>query len=266
MSRLKAIAACGAFSIAASALLARGHPFGNAGLYAQKDAAAPFSTNEVAPLAVHAILEERCADCHSQQTQAPVYGRLAPVSWLMERDILRGREAMNLSLWSTYSVDRQRTLAAKIVQEAKAREMPPLQYRMFHANALPTGDDIRILADWAHATASVEAAGANPSTGVGEPVRGKELFEKRCTGCHAFDRNREGPSLQGVFGRTSGSVQDFAYSTALKKAGIVWSEDSLQKWLADPDAFLPGNNMDFLVPGQQDRQDLVAYLKQVSAK
>ena len=42
----------------------------------------------------------------------------------------------------------------------------------------------------------------------------------------------------------------------------AWSEQSLEKWLADPDAFLPGNNMDFLVPKPQERKDLVAYFKQ----
>jgi len=54
--------------------------------------------------------------------------------------------------------------------------------------------------------------------------------------------------LQGVYGRISGSVADYAYSERLKKARIAWDEKSLEQWLADPDAFLPGNNMDFLVP------------------
>jgi cytochrome c len=75
-----------------------------------------------------------------------------------------------------------------------------------------------------------------------------------------------GPRLQGVYGRTSGTVDGFAYSAALKKAAIVWDETSLDKWLTDPDAFVPGNGMDFLVVKAQERQDLISYLKQSSGK
>ena len=98
----------------------------------------------------------------------------------------------------------------------------------------------------------------------GDPTRGKALFEKRCTGCHALTENRQGPRLQGVYGRDSGSVADFSYSAALKKSHIVWDDQSLDRWLNDPDLFVPGNEMDFLVPNAQDRQDLIAFLKQSS--
>ena len=100
----------------------------------------------------------------------------------------------------------------------------------------------------------------------GDPARGKTLFEKRCTGCHALTQNKEGPRLQGVYGRTSGAVAGFAYSSALKKAGVVWDEGSLEKWLADPDVLIPGNDMDFLVAKAQDRRDLISYLRQSSGK
>jgi cytochrome c len=52
------------------------------------------------------------------------------------------------------------------------------------------------------------------------------------------------------------------HSDALRKAHITWNDQTLGKWLADPDAFLPGNNMDFLVSKPQERKDLVAYFKQ----
>ncbi len=100
----------------------------------------------------------------------------------------------------------------------------------------------------------------------GDPVRGKEVFEKRCTGCHAMEQNREGPRLQGVFGRTSGTVPGFPYSQALVKAAIVWNEPSLEQWLTDPDTLVPGNNMDFHVAKAQERTDLISYLKQASSK
>jgi cytochrome c len=72
--------------------------------------------------------------------------------------------------------------------------------------------------------------------------------------------------LLGVYGRTSGTAPGFAYSAALKKTHLVWDDKSLDKWLTDPDAFIPGNDMDFLVSKPQDRQDLISYLKQASGK
>jgi cytochrome c len=99
----------------------------------------------------------------------------------------------------------------------------------------------------------------------GDAARGQQLFESRCTGCHAMNENRGGPKLQGVYGRTSGTAEGFSYSVAIKKAAIVWDERSLDKWLTDPDEFIPGNAMDFSVPKEQERQDLIAFLKKSSA-
>ncbi len=100
----------------------------------------------------------------------------------------------------------------------------------------------------------------------GDPVKGKQVFEKRCTGCHAMTESREGPRLQGVYGRTSGTVAGFTYSPALVQARIVWDEASLEQWLTDTDTLVPGNNMDFHVPNPQERRDLILYLKQASGK
>jgi cytochrome c len=171
---------------------------------------------------------------------------------------------MNFSLWDSYPVDRRQTLAAKIVQEAKSHEMPPLQYRVIHWNAGVGDAEVKLLSEWAHA---VQLSGAGGGmAGAGDPARGKALFEKRCTGCHALMANREGPRLQGVYGRAAGMAEGFAYSAALKKTKTVWDDDSLGKWLADPDAFIPGNEMDYLVVKAQERLDLVSYLKQVSGR
>ena len=63
--------------------------------------------------------------------------------------------------------------------------------------------------------------------------RGKTIFEKRCTGCHALDIDKEGPRLSGVFGRAAGSVPTFADSDAVKKSGVSWDAASLDKWLTD---------------------------------
>lgn len=100
----------------------------------------------------------------------------------------------------------------------------------------------------------------------GDAVRGKQVFEKRCTGCHALSQDREGPHLAGVYGRTSGTVSGFDYSDAVKSAHIVWSEETLERWLTDPQTMVPGAEMDFFVKDPQERIDVIAFLKQESGK
>ena len=95
---------------------------------------------------------------------------------------------------------------------------------------------------------------------------GKEMFEKRCTGCHALDNEKTGPRLRGVFGRPAASVPSFPYSEALRKSGITWDSSSLDKWLTDPDAFVPDNDMAFRVPNKEERSAIIEYLMDVSAK
>ena len=257
-----------ALTLTASFALARIHPFGDAGLFKATGEANPVMKGSKVPAEVRSILATKCADCHSMQTKSPFYGHLAPVSWLMERDINRGRQAMNLALWDSYSADQQQTFAAKIVQETREHEMPLLQYRMIHWNSRVTGTEIRTLADWAHAS-SGSGSGTGKSdlpAGAGDASRGQALFEKRCVGCHALTANHEGPKLQGVFERAAGSVADYAYSPALKKASVMWDEATLDRWLTDPDAFLPGNNMDFLISKPEERKDLIAFLRKSSGK
>src|SRR5258708_33269783 len=58
----------------------------------------------------------------------------------------------------------------------------------------------------------------------GDPQRGKELFEKRCGGCHSLEKDKEGPRLGNVFGRRAGTIPTFKYSESLKSAQVVWDE------------------------------------------
>jgi cytochrome c len=92
---------------------------------------------------------------------------------------------------------------------------------------------------------------------------GKSLFEKRCSGCHSLDRDKEGPRLAGVYGRTAGSVASFNYSDALKSSHITWDADSLDKWLAGPDKVVPETDMAFHVESAAERSAIIAYLKVV---
>jgi cytochrome c len=255
----------GAIAGIVSFALAHAHPFGDAGLYAQRHGPPLIMEHAAVPPAVRDMLAQKCADCHSTQTRAPLYGRFAPVSWLMERDIIAARDAMDLSFWDRYSADQQEALKAEILLQAKAHTMPPMQYRLVHANATIADTDIAVLAEWARGALRVADSSGQALT-EGDAMRGKEIFEKRCTGCHAMEQDREGPRLRGVFGRTSGAVAGFDYSPALAKAHIVWNETTLEQWLADPDALVPGNNMEFHVAKPQERQDLIRFLRDSAAQ
>jgi cytochrome c len=264
VNRARKAAVCGVFACVASFALARIHPFGNAGLYETARTDAPILAHAALPSGVRSMLVEKCADCHSNRTNAPVYGQFAPISWLLERDIVQARKAMDLSQWDSYSADQHQVLLAKILHEASSHKMPPTQYRMIHWNARITDSDVVELSRIVH---GANAKFLDASVGsVGDPVRGKLLFEKRCTGCHALTQNHEGPRLNNVYGRTSGTVSDFAYSAALKNSHIQWNDQSLEKWLTDPDAFIPGNEMDFLVPRPEERRDLISYLRQSAGR
>jgi cytochrome c len=100
----------------------------------------------------------------------------------------------------------------------------------------------------------------------GNAETGKQLFQKRCTGCHSLDSNKEGPRLRGVLGRKAGSVAEFSYSNELKAAHIIWDEGSLDQWLANPDAVIPDNDMAFHVSNPQERADIIQFLRQASNK
>lgn len=94
-----------------------------------------------------------------------------------------------------------------------------------------------------------------------DAASGREVFVKRCSGCHDPDSNKEGPHLRGVFGRKAGSLAGFQYSDALRNSGIVWDENVLGKWLENPQALVKDNDMEFRVPNADERASVIAYLK-----
>jgi cytochrome c len=103
-------------------------------------------------------------------------------------------------------------------------------------------------------------------TRAADADRGRDLYESRCFGCHSLDANRIGPLHLGVFGRRAGSVAGFAYSPALRKAALVWDEATLDRWLANTQAVIPGTRMNFRVAIPEDRADIIAFLKRESAR
>lgn len=93
---------------------------------------------------------------------------------------------------------------------------------------------------------------------------GRRAFA-RCRACHTVTQggpDMTGPNLWGVFGRQAGGRDGYNYSKALQEADFVWDGAQLDQWLAQPRTFLPGNKMNFPgVPDDQDRRDLIAWLK-----
>jgi cytochrome c len=110
------------------------------------------------------------------------------------------------------------------------------------------------------------AAGAQTAPQTGDAARGAKVYQTNCTGCHALDANGVGPAHRGVFGRKAGSAPGFDYSPALKKAGFAWDAARLDKWLANPQGFVPGAKMPFRLMNAQQRADVIAYLRKESGK
>jgi len=110
-------------------------------------------------------------------------------------------------------------------------------------------------------------ATATAAVAAGDAAKGKAVFEQ-CAACHSLeaDQNGVGPSLHGLFGRKSGSEEDFVYSAAMRRANVIWMPETLDRYLADPQGgVFRGNRMPFAgISDEQSRADLIAYLEQAT--
>ena len=102
---------------------------------------------------------------------------------------------------------------------------------------------------------------------AGDPAKGAVAF-RACAACHSIEPGEHltGPSLADIWNRKAGTVAGFArYSEAMRHSDITWTEGTLDKWLSNPDRFLPGTSMSFSgLKASQDRLALIAYLRAVS--
>lgn len=100
---------------------------------------------------------------------------------------------------------------------------------------------------------------------AGDPVRGEEIYH-RCLACHSLEHNRVGPRHCGLFGRKAGTLKDYSYSTAMKKYGVIWNEETLDHFLENPMKAVPGTKMGYAgIKDARERADLIAYLKQATS-
>jgi cytochrome c len=100
----------------------------------------------------------------------------------------------------------------------------------------------------------------------GDAARGEAKFQD-CAACHKLEAgaNNLGPSLHGIFERKAGELADFRYSPAIKRSGIAWTPETLDTFIADPQAMVPGNRMPYAgMASAGDRADLIAYLQKMT--
>ncbi|WP_095011594.1 c-type cytochrome [Tsuneonella mangrovi] len=108
----------------------------------------------------------------------------------------------------------------------------------------------------AFAVASPPAAIASSST-----TSGQQVFMAHCAVCHSNKKeggSSIGPHLFGVVGRKAGSIPGFAYSVAMRKSGLTWTEDNLKDYVANPRQVVPGNRMPFAGLHNQQQLDALA--------
>jgi cytochrome c len=111
--------------------------------------------------------------------------------------------------------------------------------------------------------AAMAALAAQAARADGDATKGQAIFKRTCAVCHTVEagKNKIGPSLFGVVGRKSGSLEGFNYSPAMKGSNLTWTADQLDAYIADPKKVVPGNRMAFAgLKKDEERKDVIAYL------
>ena len=97
---------------------------------------------------VFQLLQRACQDCHSDRTHYPWYSYVAPVSFLIRSDVKEGREHLNLSRWSEYSLPRKERCLSEIANQVKDRDMPLQKYTWIHREARLSDDEVNAIFQW----------------------------------------------------------------------------------------------------------------------
>jgi cytochrome c len=134
---------------AASIALSTIHPWGSPRNGARPDA--PLLEGSTAPESVRAILAAKCGNCHSERTSYPLYAHLAPVSWMLERDIHDARSHFNMSQWQSINDESRMSVLTRMASVVHSAQMPPRRYVMLHPGARLSPDDREQIYAWAKA-------------------------------------------------------------------------------------------------------------------
>ena len=112
---------------------------------------------EVPALAdVRVILRRACYDCHSNETVWPWYSQVAPFSWLVARDVRKGREELNFSTWNRIAAKQQVKKLKESWKEVAKGDMPPWFYVTFHSDATLSEEDRTALRNWVNSAAAAQ--------------------------------------------------------------------------------------------------------------
>ena len=102
------------------------------------------------------ILRKSCFDCHSFETKYPWYAKVAPVSWILNNHIQKGREHLNFSNWNKYSSVKQNSLKENCSEEIQKNQMPLKSYTFIHPGSKLTTNTRKSLEDWFNLTPDIK--------------------------------------------------------------------------------------------------------------
>jgi hypothetical protein len=142
--RLRLMLLAGVVAVVVLSLLI--HPFGD--LKAHSSLNPLLAGADVNP-AISQIIARSCQNCHSEKTEWPWYSYVAPVSWLIEKDVHDARSHMNLSHWGEYSLEKKQELLTRLAAAVRNRQMPPARYTLMHPGAKPSGTELEQIYEWA---------------------------------------------------------------------------------------------------------------------
>jgi cytochrome c len=113
------------------------------------------------------------------------------------------------------------------------------------------------------------ASAQAPAAQGADAAAGQQVFNNACRTCHTVKEgdNRQGPNLYKIVGRKAGSLPGYGYSSAMKEADFVWDADKLDRFMANPDATVSGNNMKPFsgLASADDRAKIIAFLQSGAA-
>jgi Haem-binding domain len=110
----------------------------------------PVESDVDAPAAVKAVLRRSCYNCHSNETQWPWYGYVAPVSWLVASDVSDARRHVDFSTWNRYTGTQRSRHIGEVWDQVSTGEMPPWDYLLMHRSASLSAADRAVLRAWSN--------------------------------------------------------------------------------------------------------------------